>query len=254
MKIVTLGFPAACTISSSRAALVSALTRGCSHDVFVKKEARNGSACANPPDTQLVIWNSNGIEKSASKWQLKGKRNSRQMSKKQEARRSVYSEEANNNRPLLLPALFEVKIEVRASCNKPHVPLVSRMSKLNGKAIVGHPVSVEALEEGYYNGGVVKSQAVVKAKSLSEKKCKKRKTNGAFGKSSKSKKKSSSLSVKTRRLSTLTERSKKQTIEKLKETVVACIPLKVVFSRINQVLKGSARQTQHRALPSAVKT
>ncbi|CAN6927789.1 hypothetical protein Bca52824_080813 [Brassica carinata] len=248
------GFPAACTISSSRAALVSALTRRCSHDVFVKKEARNGSACANPPDTQLVIWNSNGIEKSASKWQLKGKRNSRQMSKKQEARRSVYSEEANNNRPLLLPALFEVKIEVRASCNKPRVPLVSRMSKLNGKAIVGHPVSVEALEEGYYNGGVVKSQAVVKAKSLSEKKCKKRKTNGAFGKSSKSKKKSSSLSVKTRRLSTLTERSKKQTIEKLKETVVACIPLKVVFSRINQVLKGSARQTQHRALPSAVKT
>ncbi|RID56806.1 hypothetical protein BRARA_F00230 [Brassica rapa] len=247
------GFPAACTISSSRAALVSALTRRCSHDVSVKKEARNGSAFANPPDTQLVIWNSNGIEKSTSKWKLKGKRNSRQRSKKQEARRSVYSEEANNNRPLLLPALFEVKIEVRASCNKPRVPLVSRMSKLNGKAIVGHPVSVEALEESYYNG-MVMSQAVVKAKSLSKKKSNKKKTNGPFGKSSKSKKKSSSLSVKTRRLSTLTERSKKQTIEKLKETVVACIPLKVVFSRINQVLKGSARQTQHRALPSAVKT
>uniref|UniRef100_M4DQY8 PWWP domain-containing protein n=1 Tax=Brassica campestris TaxID=3711 RepID=M4DQY8_BRACM len=247
------GFPAACTISSSRAALVSALTRRCSHDVSVKKEARNGSAFANPPDTQLVIWNSNGIEKSTSKWKLKGKRNSRQRSKKQEARSGVYSEEANNNRPLLLPALFEVKIEVRASCNKPRVPLVSRMSKLNGKAIVGHPVSVEALEESYYNG-MVMSQAVVKAKSLSKKKSNKRKTTGPFGKSSKSKKKSSSLSVKTRRLSTLTERSKKQTIEKLKETVVACIPLKVVFSRINQVLKGSARQTQHRALPSAVKT
>ncbi|CAN7018885.1 hypothetical protein IGI04_022125 [Brassica rapa subsp. trilocularis] len=247
------GFPAACTMSSSKAALVSALTRRCSHDVSVKKVASYGSACANPADTQLVIWNSNGIEKSASKWKLKGKRNSRQRSKKQEARRSVYSEEANNNRPLLLPALFEVKIEVRASCNKPRVPLVSRMSKLNGKAIVGHPVSVEALEESYYNG-MVMSQAVVKAKSLSKKKSNKKKTNAPFGKSSKSKKKSSSLSVKTRRLSTLTERSKKQTIEKLKETVVACIPLKVVFSRINQVLKGSARQTQHRALPSAVKT
>ncbi|KAF8101061.1 hypothetical protein N665_0211s0048 [Sinapis alba] len=208
---------AACTMSSSRTALVSGLTRRLgpnSHDVFVKKEASNGSACANPLKTQLVIWNSNGIEKNTSKWKLKGKRNSRQMSKKQEERRSVFGEEANNNVPLLLPALFDVKIEVKASCNKPRVPLVSRMSKLNGKAIVGHPVSVEALEEGCYNGGMVMSQAVVKAKSLPKKKSKKRKTNGAFGKSSKSKKKSSSLSVKTRRLSTLTERSKKQTTEK----------------------------------------
>ncbi|CAH8357642.1 unnamed protein product [Eruca vesicaria subsp. sativa] len=250
------GFPAACTMSSSRTALVSGLIRRCgpsSHDVFVKKEACNGSACANPPDTQLAIWNSNGIEKSTSKWQLKGKRNSRQMSKKQEARRSVFGEEANNsNVPLLLPTLFEVKIEVKASSNKPRVPLVSRMSKLNSKAIVGHPVSVEALEEGYYyNGGMVMSKGVVKAKSLPKKKVKKRKTNGDFGKS---KKKSSSLSVKTRRLSTLTERSKKQTTERVKETVVACIPLKIVFSRINQVLKGSGRQTQHRPLPSAGRT
>ncbi|KAL0796736.1 hypothetical protein Bca101_068113 [Brassica carinata] len=248
------GFPSACTISSSRTALVSGLTRRrgpSGHDVYVKKEASNGYAWANPLETQLVIWNRNWTEKSTSKWQLKGKRNSRQMSKKQEARRSVFSEEANNNnRPLLLPALFEVKIEVRASCNKPRVPLVSRMSKLNGKAIVGHPVSVEALEEGYYNG-MVMSQAVVKAKSLPKKKGKKRKSHGSFEKSNK---KSSSLSVKTRRLSTLTERSKKLTTTKAKETVVACIPLKVVFSRINQVLKGSARQKQHRAFPSAVKT
>ncbi|KAJ0250378.1 Uncharacterized protein HA466_0137230 [Hirschfeldia incana] len=230
------GLPAACTVSSSREALV------------------NGSACTNPPDTQLVIYDSNRIEKSTSEWQLKGKRNSRQMSKKQEARRFVYGEEAanNNSSPLPLPTLFEVKIEVKASSNKPRVPLVSRMSELNRKAIVGHPVSVEALEEDYCNG-VVMSQAVVKAKSLPKKKSK----GGAFGKS---KKKSSSVSmIKTRRLSTLTSqkltgRSKVQTTGKTKETVVACIPLKVVFSRINQVLKGSARQTQHRALPSGGKT
>ncbi|KAF8051035.1 hypothetical protein N665_1813s0004 [Sinapis alba] len=247
------GLPAACTISSSRKALVSGLIRHCgrgSHDVVV-----NGSACTNPRDAQLVIYDLNRIEKSTSEWQLKGKRNSRQMSKKQEARRFVYSEEANNNNsPLPLPALFAVKIEVKASSNKPRVPLVSRMSELNGKAIVGHPVSVEALEEDYCNG-MVMSQAVVKAKSLSKKK---RKSQGAFGKSSKSKKKSSSASIKTRRLSTLTSqkltgRGKMQTTGKAKETVVACIPLKVVFSRINQVLKGSARQTQHRALPSAGK-
>ncbi|XP_048630009.1 uncharacterized protein At1g51745-like [Brassica napus] len=228
------------------------------YDVPLTGKAVNGSACStNPPDTQLVIYDLNRIEKSTSEWQLKGKRNSRQMSKKQEARRFVYGEEANNNSSLPLPALFEVKIEVKASSNKPRVPLVSRMSELNGKAIVGHPVSVEALkEEGYCNGKVM-SQAVVKAKPLSsEKKSKKRKSQTAFGKSKK--KSSSSVSIKTRRLSTLTSqkltgRSKMQTTGKAKETVVACIPLKVVFSRINQVLKGSARQTQHRPLPPSVK-
>uniref|UniRef100_M4ENQ0 PWWP domain-containing protein n=2 Tax=Brassica campestris TaxID=3711 RepID=M4ENQ0_BRACM len=228
------------------------------YDVPLTGKAVNGSACStNPPDTQLVIYDLNRIEKSTSEWQLKGKRNSRQMSKKQEARRFVYGEEANNNSSLPLPALFEVKIEVKASSNKPRVPLVSRMSELNGKAIVGHPVSVEALkEEGYCNGKLM-SQDVVKAKPLlSEKKSKKRKSQAAFGKSKK--KSSSSVSIKIRRLSTLTSqkltgRSKMQTTGKAKETVVACIPLKVVFSRINQVLKGSARQTQHRPLPPSVK-
>ncbi|CAH8360211.1 unnamed protein product [Eruca vesicaria subsp. sativa] len=167
-------------VSSSRKALVSGLT--------------------SPPDTQLIIYDLNRIEKSTSEWQLKGKRNSRQMSKKQEARRFVYGEVANNISPLPLPALYEVKIEVKASSNKPRVSLVSRMSELNGKAIVGHHVSVEALEEDYYNG-MVMSQTVVKAKSLSKKKGK---SQGAFGKSLKSKKKPSSLSIKTRRLSILT--------------------------------------------------
>lgn len=256
-SIVILGFPAACRISSSRTVLVSGLTRRrgrSSQDVFVKKEGSNGSDCTNPPAKQPVTCSLNGVEKSTSKWQLKGKRNSRQMSKKQEASRNVYGEEATYNSSLPHSALYEVKIEVKANYNKPrNVPLVSRMSELNGKAIVGHPLTVEILEEGYCNG-VVMPQVVEKAKSLSKKKGKKRKSHGALRKSLK--KKSPSLSKKTRRLSTLTsqkltERSKKQTTtEKAKDTVVACIPLKVVFSRINQVLKGSARQTQHRALPS----
>lgn len=258
-SIVILGFPAACRIFSSRRALVTDLTRRrgrSSHDVFVKNEGSNGSASTSPPVSEPVNCNLNGVEKSPSKWQLKGKRNSRQMSKKQEARRTVYGEEANNNSSMSHSGLYEVKIEVKSNYNKPrNVPLVSRMSELNGKAIVGHPLSVEILEEGYCNG-MVMPQVAVKTKSLSKKNGKKRKSRGG---SRKSKKKSSSLSIKTRRLSTLTsqrltERSKKQTTEKAKETVVACIPLKVVFSRINEVLKGSARQTQHRALPSAAKT
>ncbi|CAA7044483.1 unnamed protein product [Microthlaspi erraticum] len=260
------GFPGACTVPSPRGVLVSSLTRrrgrSSSHDVFVKTEDNHGSDCTDPPPaSQLVIFNSNGIEKSStSKWQLKGKRNSRQMSKKQEASRNVFGEEANNNSPLPLSTLFDVKIEVKANYSKPRsVPLVSRMSELYGKSIVGHPLSVEVLEEEVYGNGMAMSQVVVKTKSsLSKNKGKKKKSNGAFNNSKK--KKPSSLLVKTRRLSALTsqkltERSKKQTTGKAKETVVACIPLKVVFSRINEVLKGSARQTQHRALlPAATKT
>ncbi|KAL1220932.1 hypothetical protein V5N11_016273 [Cardamine amara subsp. amara] len=249
------GFPAACRISSSRGALVTDLTRRrgrSSHIVFVKNEGSNGSACTSPPVSEPVNCNLNGAEKSTSEWQLKGKRNSRQMSKKQEARRNEYGEETNNNTSLTHSTLYNVKIEVKANYSKPHnVPLVSRMSKYNGKAIVGHPLVVEILKE-YYCNGMGMSQVVVKAKkSLPKKNSKKRK---AWNKSKK--KSSPPLSIKTRRLSTLTsqrltERSKKQTTEKAKETVVACIPLKVVFSRINEVLKGSARQTQHRALQQA---
>eukprot|EP00252_Welwitschia_mirabilis_P008732 TRINITY_DN20850_c0_g1_i2.p1 TRINITY_DN20850_c0_g1~~TRINITY_DN20850_c0_g1_i2.p1 ORF type:complete len:857 (+),score=208.05 TRINITY_DN20850_c0_g1_i2:65-2572(+) len=47
--------------------------------------------------------------------------------------------------------LVDVDIAVQASYQGEHVPLVSLMSKLNNKAIVGHPVTVETLEDGSAN-------------------------------------------------------------------------------------------------------
>eukprot|EP01018_Ginkgo_biloba_P005147 Gb_13674 [translate_table: standard] len=44
--------------------------------------------------------------------------------------------------------LVDVDVDVQASYQGEHVPLVSLMSRLNGKAIVGHPVTVETLEDG----------------------------------------------------------------------------------------------------------
>ncbi|XP_043695355.1 uncharacterized protein At1g51745-like [Telopea speciosissima] len=44
--------------------------------------------------------------------------------------------------------LVDVDIKVQASYQGEHVPLVSLMSRLNGKAIVGHPIQIEALEDG----------------------------------------------------------------------------------------------------------
>eukprot|EP01018_Ginkgo_biloba_P022135 Gb_24789 [translate_table: standard] len=44
---------------------------------------------------------------------------------------------------------FDVSLDVQATYQGEHVPLVSLMSRLNGKAIVGHPVTIEILEDGY---------------------------------------------------------------------------------------------------------
>ncbi|XP_062119820.1 uncharacterized protein At1g51745 isoform X2 [Humulus lupulus] len=44
--------------------------------------------------------------------------------------------------------LIEVDVKVQARYQKEPVPIVSLMSKLNGKAIIGHPIQIESLEDG----------------------------------------------------------------------------------------------------------
>lgn len=44
--------------------------------------------------------------------------------------------------------LIDVDLKVQASYQKEPVPIVSLMSKLNGKAIIGHPIQIETLEDG----------------------------------------------------------------------------------------------------------
>jgi hypothetical protein len=46
------------------------------------------------------------------------------------------------------PMLFDVDLKVQASYQGEHVPLVCLMSRLNGKAIIGHPMQIEILEDG----------------------------------------------------------------------------------------------------------
>jgi hypothetical protein len=46
------------------------------------------------------------------------------------------------------PMLFDINLKVQASYQGEHVPLVSLMSRLNGKAIVGHPIQIEILADG----------------------------------------------------------------------------------------------------------
>lgn len=44
--------------------------------------------------------------------------------------------------------LIDVDLKVQVSYKKEHVPIVSLMSKLDGKAIIGHPIQIEVLREG----------------------------------------------------------------------------------------------------------
>lgn len=162
-------------------------------------------------------------------------------------------------------SLYDVKVEVKSSYRPQLVPLVSLVSKLSGKAFIGHPLTVEVLDDGHCEQvlsgisigcdlevGDIYCEAkpnVVAGRARS-----KNSSRLSSRKSSKTKK-SGLLNKKIRKLSSLTghrqsEEQRKPVVEKLKGPVIACIPLTVVFSRINEAVSGQARLTPH-ALPTS---
>jgi hypothetical protein len=166
--------------------------------------------------------------------------------------------------------LFNVEIKVQRNYRQQHVPLVSLMSKLNGKAIVGHPLTIENLDDGYSDlmlgsnerdtthvteGETPKPGYVAMRNIEAGRTPARRMTMKPRSSPRKSHKlrKCGLLSKKIRKLSSLTGKrveDRKPVVEKPEGPVIACIPLKLVFSRINEAVNGSARQT-HRALPSS---
>ncbi|XP_010911976.1 uncharacterized protein At1g51745 [Elaeis guineensis] len=174
-------------------------------------------------------------------------------------------------RSLLMDSLlFDVELNVQASYQGPHVPLVSLMSKLNGKPIVGHPISVEALEDGAAvalvtrNGRCPITSNIDRSlknrismidklqpreyKTQSNLNIQGKKANHIKVKSPSMKKKSSKNKKsgfsprKIRRLSSIAvdqkykQEERKPMVEKIKGPAVACVPLRLVFSRINEAL------------------
>lgn len=164
-------------------------------------------------------------------------------------------------------SLYDVELHVNASYQRrQHVPLVSLRSKYNGTAIVGHPLSVEVLTDGYCDEIVtnnattpvsvaedasaaemlnsVKQNSETGRISSSSKRAKSR----SLSKSSSKMKKNGLLSKKIRKLSSLTgQQEKKPVLEKPKGAVISCIPVKLVFSRLNEAVNGSGRgATGHR--------
>ncbi|XP_059303135.1 uncharacterized protein At1g51745 [Lycium ferocissimum] len=270
------------------------------------------------------------MEKGTSKWQLKGKRNSRHSSRKVDSyhlksrpvteiqvdelrgwSRNASRREAHMKGPTadllppqrLLPyrqsrftvnpkyessdfslrhhiadsSLYEVNLEVKASYRPQHVPYISLMSKLNGQPIIGHPLTVEVLDDGFCDNLLVSgSECYSSSYDLDEDRCENssalqgadivyeskpssagrisRKPRGSPTKSPKTRK-NGLLSKKIRKLSSLTgshqqNREKKPVVEKLKGPAAACVPLKIVFSRINEALNSSIRPVHRSLVPS----
>ncbi|XP_038706827.1 uncharacterized protein At1g51745-like isoform X2 [Tripterygium wilfordii] len=164
--------------------------------------------------------------------------------------------------------LYDVELEVKANYRPQQVSLVSLVSKIDSRAIVGHPLTVEVLDDGHCDrmmSGIeydtthlapfkakITSYAVKRNFEVGRKsaKDKSRKPRSSQSKSSKVKK-GGLMSKKIRKLSSLTgqrsEEERKPVLAKLKDPVITCIPLKLVFSRINEAVNGLARPT-HRAL------
>ncbi|XP_022953491.1 uncharacterized protein At1g51745-like [Cucurbita moschata] len=159
--------------------------------------------------------------------------------------------------------LYDVELEVKASYRPQHVPLVSLMSKLNGKAIVGHPLTVEIVDDGYCDSllsqadtepegdehryATVKHTAPVRTQS---KQSKQSPSQPGFSPSKSPRmKKTGHLCKKIRKLSSLTgnrhQNQLKRMVQKSNDHVITCIPLKVVFSRINEAVSGLTRPSHH---------
>ncbi|XP_037495407.1 uncharacterized protein At1g51745 [Jatropha curcas] len=165
--------------------------------------------------------------------------------------------------------LYDVKLEVKANYQPQNVPLVSLMSKLNGKAIIGRPLTVECVDDGFCDLIIRSNEcdptrasaldaaelghAAMRNSDAGRIPAKHMTMQARFSPSKSPKRKCVLLPKKIRKLSTLTgnkEEYRKPVVEKLKGPVIACIPLKLVFSRINEAVNGSARQT-NRALTSS---
>lgn len=159
--------------------------------------------------------------------------------------------------------LYDVPVEVRTNHRAQQVPFISLMSRLTDRPIIGHPVSVEVLDDGAssdllsfseghsstseLNYNAINMSATHTANTGNRQKSRgrpprKHHRSGRSHSKSSPKLKNGIPSKKIRRLSSLTNlRGHEETkpfVEKTSGPSLACVPLKVVFSRINAALNS----------------
>ncbi|XP_006646000.2 uncharacterized protein At1g51745 [Oryza brachyantha] len=166
--------------------------------------------------------------------------------------------------------LYEVELAVQGSYKGHRVPLVSLMSKWNGKPIVGYPVPVEVLEDSSrasqddlhpatssLNHLLKRSEPTEPRQARSSHSSRSASRPKPSGKKKISDhdmdkswrphtKKSASSPRKMRRLSSFASSrrdstSRKPVVGKIGGPTIACIPLRLVFSRINEALSFPVR-------------
>ncbi|WOK91357.1 hypothetical protein Cni_G00048 [Canna indica] len=151
-------------------------------------------------------------------------------------------------------SLLDVELTVKSSYRGPHVPLISLTSRLNRKEVVGHPVHVEAVKDGLTDTLLTRKicQSLKNRGNFIAKSPYGRNRGGRNNVTTKrkySRNRNSRLSPrKIRRLSSINVDTKekevrKPVVEEIAGPVVACVPLRLVFSRIAEALSSSARLT-----------
>ncbi|TYI09804.1 hypothetical protein ES332_A09G098100v1 [Gossypium tomentosum] len=233
------------------------------------------------------------MEEGATDWQLKGKRKMRQISKfhKRGLRKYVHMDDESKHsygfsrgsdqkveeqldgfqdcksmsqEPRVRGPIVEAKIlpgrsmtprriEVKANYRPQHVQLVSLVSKVNGKALIGHPLTVEVSSDDCYYGDLTHEVAMectevghlVKQNPGGLISTKHMKMEPRFPSHKSAKVKKTGLSSKKiRKLISLNCPKPgvddwKLVTKKFKGHEIACIAVKLAFSRINEALNNS---------------
>ncbi|TYI09803.1 hypothetical protein ES332_A09G098100v1 [Gossypium tomentosum] len=150
-------------------------------------------------------------------------------------------------------SLYDVRIEVKANYRPQHVQLVSLVSKVNGKALIGHPLTVEVSSDDCYYGDLTHEVAMectevghlVKQNPGGLISTKHMKMEPRFPSHKSAKVKKTGLSSKKiRKLISLNCPKPgvddwKLVTKKFKGHEIACIAVKLAFSRINEALNNS---------------
>lgn len=145
--------------------------------------------------------------------------------------------------------LIDADIKVEAFYRGEHVPLVCLMSRLNGKAIVGHPVGIEAVEDGSLETGPRKNDdfapnlfdygksTLVRpvwrtSRRTPVRYVPKPEDNSSTVNNYKSLKNPSLANQKTKKTSGSAERKRGGTSSDVKATRVTCVPVNYIFSKL----------------------
>ncbi|KAK8948784.1 hypothetical protein KSP39_PZI005458 [Platanthera zijinensis] len=163
--------------------------------------------------------------------------------------RSSYSA---SSAQLILNSLYDVELKVQANYHGQRAPLVSVVSKLNGKAIVGHAITVDVLSDGsstaLLNGIChLTGNSINLLRNRVNVVCNRHeKLDDLLKRKPLCGRKQRSSPRKIRRLSSITvdlngrENGREIILEKLVSSSVSCIPIRVVFSRLNEALSRSS--------------